>query len=82
MIRSGHFSDTRQGALHRSAIRIGPEPQRRHVQVVGVVQNARLFDLSQPEPLIVFVSWLQEPEYSDRADVGMIVARVCAKKTA
>jgi predicted permease len=54
-------------------IRIGPEPQHRRVQVVGVVQNARLFDLRQPEPFIVFVPWLQEPEYTHWA--GRIVVR-------
>src|SRR5262245_54909301 len=45
----------------------------RRVQVVGVVQNARLFDLRHAEPFIVFVPWLQEPEYTHWA--GRIVVR-------
>ncbi len=44
-------------------ISVGANPQRRNVEVVGVVTDARIRDIRRSAPYTVYVPFLQEPEY-------------------
>jgi predicted permease len=44
-------------------IRVGSEPQRQDIEVIGIVSDARLFNIREPEPAVVFLPSLQEPKY-------------------
>ncbi|HEV2348745.1 MAG TPA: ABC transporter permease [Terriglobia bacterium] len=44
-------------------INIGTDPKRRRIEVVGVVNDARVRDIRKPSPFIVYVPFLQEAEY-------------------
>jgi len=43
-------------------IRVGSDPQRQDIEIVGIVSDARLFDIRDPDPPVVFVPCLQEGE--------------------
>jgi predicted permease len=45
-------------------LRIGTEPQRQNVEVVGIAEDARLFDIRKPNVATVYVDVLQEGEYA------------------
>jgi len=56
-------------------IRIGAAPQREQVEIIGIANDARLRDIRQPWPYIVYAPYLQEPAYiSSWTDVEMLVA--------
>ena len=44
-------------------IRIGNDPGRQDIQVVGVVSDARIANVRDPNALAVYVPFLQEPKY-------------------
>jgi predicted permease len=44
-------------------VRVGSEPQRQDIEVVGIVSDARLFNIRDPDPAVVYVPSLQEPKY-------------------
>jgi predicted permease len=45
-------------------IRIGRDPKRRAIEVVGVVSDARLYNPRDPSPYTVYVPMLQEGDYA------------------
>jgi predicted lysophospholipase L1 biosynthesis ABC-type transport system permease subunit len=45
-------------------IRIGRDPRRRDIEVVGVVSDARLYNPRDPSPYTVYVPMLQEGDYA------------------
>ncbi len=44
-------------------IRVGSEPQRQDIEIVGIVSDARLFNIREPDSAVVYVPSLQEPKY-------------------
>jgi predicted permease len=44
-------------------IRIGSDPARQDIQIVGVVSDARLSNVRNPNPMVAYVPFLQEPKY-------------------
>lgn len=44
-------------------IQVGDASERQNIEIVGVVSDARLYNLRQPESLVVFVPFLQEQEF-------------------
>lgn len=44
-------------------VRIGNDPTRQNIQVVGVISDARLANVRDPNALGVYVPFLQEPKY-------------------
>jgi predicted permease len=44
-------------------IRIGNDPARQEIQVVGIVSDARLANIRDPNALAVYLPFLQEPKY-------------------
>jgi len=51
-----------QSAIGRH-IRIGTDPERRDIEVVGVVSDARIFDVRSPNTSVAYVPFLQEQKY-------------------
>jgi predicted permease len=45
-------------------LRIGQDPERQNIKIVGVVNDARVRDIREASPFIVYVPFLQEPEYT------------------
>jgi predicted permease len=45
-------------------INIGKDPKRRNVEVVGIVSDARLYDVRSPNVLAVYMAVLQEGEFA------------------
>lgn len=45
-------------------VRVGSDPRRQRMEVLGIVADARLSDLHADDPLFVFVSLLQQPDIS------------------
>ena len=54
-------------------LRVGLDGERPDVEVVGIVNTARVFDVRKPSPFIVYVPWLQEPEFVHWA--GQMIVR-------
>jgi predicted permease len=50
-------------------IRIGADPRRRDLEVVGIVNDVRMFDPRDPSPFSVYVPMLQEGEASKWGDL-------------
>jgi putative ABC transport system permease protein len=57
-----------------SYIRIGTDAERQRVRIVGIAADARIRDVQNPWPYIVYVPYFQEPEYiSHWTNVEMLV---------
>lgn len=56
-------------------IRIGTDPARQEIQVVGVVSDARLANVRTPDSLSVYVPFLQEPKYIHSNSLEILTER-------
>jgi predicted permease len=70
------FSKTRDPL--GQTIRVGDDPTRQNIEIVGIVSDARIQDLHDPLPLAVFIPGAQEP----RIGLLTIEVRTAADPTA